>query len=131
MILLYISCIAFGGCRNVTPSWEFNVHKFPTCALYDNYMLISYFTLIFKHIKVFPQTQMYVSKKSFKKLHNYIYVYFLTPTEVYEVCDLLECDVGTLINALTQRTVETSGERVKTDLGSTEVGATAWGKPGK
>jgi myosin-1 len=41
--------------------------------------------------------------------------------EVYEVCDLLRCDSESLINALTQRTVETSGERVKTDLSSIEA----------
>jgi len=41
--------------------------------------------------------------------------------EVYEVCDLLQCDSDSLVRALTQRTVETSGERVETDLSSTEA----------
>ena len=43
-------------------------------------------------------------------------------TEVYEVCELLGCeDNNTLVRSLTQRTVKTSLEHVRTDLSSTEA----------
>ncbi|XP_067686913.1 unconventional myosin-Ib-like [Haliotis asinina] len=41
--------------------------------------------------------------------------------EVSEVCELLECSVQTLSAALTQRTVEVRGDKVKTDLNSGEA----------
>ena len=40
---------------------------------------------------------------------------------MYEVTDLLGCESDTLLKALTQRSVETLREMVKTDLSSTEV----------
>ena len=49
---------------------------------------------------------------------NIILFYF---AEVYEVCELLLCEPEILLNALTQRTVETAGDRVTTDLSHTEV----------
>ena len=42
-------------------------------------------------------------------------------SEVYEVCDLLGCDNDTLVRSLTQRTVKTTLEHVRTDLSSIEV----------
>lgn len=41
--------------------------------------------------------------------------------EVFEVCDLLGCDIDSMLRALTQRTVKTQSEHVKTDLSSTEA----------
>ena len=41
--------------------------------------------------------------------------------EVFEVCDLVGCDTELLLQSLTQRTVETYREQVKTDLSSFEV----------
>jgi len=37
------------------------------------------------------------------------------------VSDLIGCDNKNLLNALTQRTVTTAGDRVKTDLSSIDV----------
>ena len=58
-----------------------------------------------------------------KQLKYDIFVYnknvFIS--EVYEICDLLGCDIDLLLQSLTQRTVETYREQVKTDLSSMEV----------
>ena len=45
----------------------------------------------------------------------------LNDEEVYEVCELVGCDSELLLRALTQRTVETLHENVKTDLSFTEA----------
>ncbi|KAK2150781.1 hypothetical protein LSH36_389g00009 [Paralvinella palmiformis] len=45
----------------------------------------------------------------------------LDEEEVFEVCDLVGCDTELLLQSLTQRTVETYREQVKTDLSSFEA----------
>ena len=42
-------------------------------------------------------------------------------SEIFEVCDLLQCDTRLLVSALKQRTVDTGGEKVRTDLSASEV----------
>ncbi len=37
------------------------------------------------------------------------------------MCDLLSCDTRVLVSALKQRTVDTGGEKVRTDLSAAEV----------
>ena len=48
-------------------------------------------------------------------------LYLLFLVEIYEVCDLLQCDTRLLVSALKQRTVDTGGEKVHTDLSASEV----------
>ena len=48
-------------------------------------------------------------------------LYLLFLVEIYEVCDLLQCDTRLLVSALKQRTVDTGGEKVRTDLSASEV----------
>lgn len=43
-------------------------------------------------------------------------------SELQESAELLKCSCDRLKAALTQRTVETSGEKIRTDLSCTEVG---------
>ena len=47
--------------------------------------------------------------------------YCCLASEIFEVCDLLQCDTGLLVSALKQRTVDTGGEKVRTDLSASEV----------
>lgn len=45
----------------------------------------------------------------------------LSTSEVDEVCDLIGCGKSTMVGALTQRTVSTATDNVRTDLSCTDV----------